>query len=206
MQEHPRAAMGVGSWKWVVVAAVVLVAAVSRPAAAQDWDTNKLVNEAHNLAEGDLVRVRQQADGGDPHAQALLGLAYEMGAAGLMADAVQALAWFNKLADQGIAWGELWAGDFYYTGSQGVPKDLYKASELYKSAASHGEPKAAFYVGRMYFFGEGVALNMKTAAEWFRRALPADPDLVGRMVALSENDCETAFCMSLRQILGAMTT
>jgi hypothetical protein len=47
---------------------------------------------------------------------------------------------------------------------------------------------------------------MQTAAEWFRRALPADPDLVGRMVALSENECDTPFCLSLRQILGAMTT
>src|SRR5690349_5905817 len=160
-QQQPRFSRrrwdsGFGLWALGFVTAAILVLAAPRPAAAQDWDTNKLVNEAHNLAEGDLTRVRQQADGGDPHAQALLGLAYEMGAAGLMSDPVQALAWFNRLAGQGVAWGEQWAGDFYYTGSPGVPKDLYKASELYKSAALHGDTKAAFYVGRMYFFGEGV--------------------------------------------------
>jgi hypothetical protein len=197
---------GFGIWAFGLVTAAAVLMAAPGPAAAQDWDTNKLVNEAHNLEEAVLPRVRQQADGGDAHAQALLGLAYEMGAAGLMADPVQALAWFNKVAAQGVAWGEMWAGDFYYTGSPGVPKDLYKAVELYKRAAEHGDPKAAFNVGRMYFFGEGVALNMATAADWFRRALPAEPGLVGRMVALSEVECDAPFCIALRQILGAMTT
>lgn len=197
------------TWRCTARATLFVLFASLHPAAAQTdrtWDTNTLVNTAHNLKETDLPALRERADGGDGHAQALLGLVYEMGAAGLEANPVQALAWFNKAAAQGIAWAEMWAGDFYYTGSPGVPKDLYKAVELYKSASEHGDTHAAFFVGRMYFFGEGVAMNMATAAQWFRRALPADPDLVGRMIALSEAPCETAFCVSLRQILGAITT
>jgi hypothetical protein len=182
---------------------------LASPVAAQTtdaWDTNTLVNIAHNLTAPDLDRVRQQASVGDARSQALLGLVYEMGAAGVMADPVQALSWFTRAAEQGIAWAEIWAGDFYYTGSTGVPKDLYKAVELYKSAAEHGSPAAAFYVGRMYFFGEGVAMNMAEAARWFHRAIPADAELVGKMIALSEGACAEPFCVALRQILGAMTT
>jgi hypothetical protein len=188
------------------VAIALIVLGASTRARAQSWETNDLVNEAHNLNDAQLGIVREKAASGDPRAQALLGLVYEMGAADVKSDPVQALNWFLKAANQGIPWAEMWAGDFYYTGSPGVPRDLYKALELYKSASAHGDPRAAFYVGRMYFFGEGVATNHSEAATWFRRAMPADPDLVGRMVALSEGTCTSAFCVSLRQLLGAMTT
>ena len=186
----------------LITLGVGLTSAQSR----QTWDTNTLVNEAHKLEAADLARVRQQADAGDARSQALLGLAYEKGAAGLEANAVQALEWFLKAAGMGVPWAEMWAGDFYYTGSVGVPRDLYKAIELYRSAADHGDPRAAFNVGRMYFFGEGVVTNHPEAAEWFRRALPADPAVVGRMVSLAEAPCRTTFCVSLRQVVGAMTT
>jgi len=196
--------LGFGIWVLGFVAAVMLLAA--SPLAAQTWDTNTLVNEAHKLEAPDLARVRAQAEGGDARAQSLLGLAYEMGAAGLEANAVQALAWFLKAADNGVPWAEMWAGDFYYTGSIGVPRDLYKALELYRSAAGHGDPRAAFNVGRMYFFGEGVVTNHEEAAAWFRRALPANPALIGRMVTLADAPCRTTFCISLRQLVGAMTS
>jgi hypothetical protein len=56
----------------------------------------------------------------------------------------------------------------------------------------------------MYFFGDGVMTNQREAAGWFRRAAPADPDTVARMVALSEAACDTKFCVTLRQVVGAM--
>src|SRR3954468_9759360 len=153
----------------LLVAVLLCVIGSAGAAAQQQWDTNTLVNEAHNLQAEDLARVREQANGNDVHAQVLLGLANEMGAAGLMPDSVEALSWFLKAAERGIPWAEMWAGDFYYTGSPGVPRDLYKAIELYRSAADHGDAHAAFYVGRMYFFGEGVTTNQAEAARWFRR-------------------------------------
>jgi len=193
-------------WRSIAVTTFLAIALLATPTSAQTWDTNTLVNEAHKLEAADLARVRALAEAGDARAQSLLGLAYEMGAAGLEANAVQALGWFLKAADSGVRWAEMWAGDFYYTGSIGVPRDLYKALELYRSAADHGDPRAAFNVGRMYFFGEGVVTNHEEAASWFRRALPADPATVGRMVALADVACKTTFCVSFRQVLGAMTT
>jgi hypothetical protein len=81
---------------------------------------------------------------------------------------------------------------------------MFKALELYKSAANRGDPRAAFFVGQMYFFGDGVSTNQREAAPWFKQATPADPDVVSRMVALSEAGCDSTFCVSLRQVVGAL--
>ena len=117
---------------------------------------------------------------------------------------MEALKWFLKAADQGVAWAEVWAADFYFSGSPGVPRDLYKALELYKSASDHGDPRAAFFVGQMYFFGDGVSTNQHEAASWFRRAVPADPETVNRMVALADASCDSKFCVEFRQVFGAL--
>ena len=174
----------------------------SRPAAS--WDTQVLVNEAHNLAVESLPDLRRRAEGGDARSQVILGLVLEMGAADQKPQPAEALSWFLKAAAQGVAWAEVWAADFYFSGSQGVPKDMYKALELYQSAANHGDTRAAFFVGQMYFFGDGVSTNQREAASWFRRAIPADPDTVTRMVALSEASCDSKFCIALRQVVGAL--
>ena len=173
-------------------------------AGSQSWETQALVREAGALNASDLPALEARANAGDPRAQVLLGLANEMGSAGLAPNAVQALAWFSKAADQGVAWAEVWAGDFYYTGSNGVPRDLYRAMLLYRSAADHGDPRGAFFLGRMYFFGEGVSVDQAEAAQWFRRAAPADPELAFRMATLAAAPCSSSFCVSLRQVLGAL--
>ena len=168
------------------------------------WDTQTLVNEAHSLVPEALPDLRKRADAGDARSQVLLGLVYEMGTADEKPQPVEALKWFLKAADQGVAWAEVWAADFYFSGSPGVPRDLYKALELYKSASDHGDPRAAFFVGQMYFFGDGVSTNQHEAASWFRRAVPADPETVNRMVALADASCDSKFCVEFRQVFGAL--
>jgi hypothetical protein len=185
---------------------LALILALAAPAAAQSWDTQALVREASTMNAEDLLPLRQRADGGDARAQILMGLASEMGAAGLAPNSVDALDWFSRAADQGIAWAEAWAGDFYYTGSNGVPKDLYKAMERYRSAAEHGDSRAAIALGRMYFFGEGVSADLAEAGKWFQRGAPDQGELAGRMAALASAACADAFCLSLRQLLGAVMT
>jgi hypothetical protein len=185
----------------------LMAALVAVPARSQEsWDTNALVNEAHGLGASDLARMRMQADMGDPRAQVLVGLAYEMGAAELMPNPSQALSWFMKAADQGVAWAQVWAGDFYYTGSPGVPRDLDKALQLYRSAADKGNPRAAFFVGRIYFFGDGVPTDLAEAGRWFERAVSADSDMISPMVTLSTTGCGSPSCLALRQMVGAMVT
>jgi len=158
------------------------------------------------MIASDLDRVRMQAAMGDPRAQVLVGLAYEMGAADLMPNPPEALSWFLKAAGQGVTWAQVWAGDFYYTGSPGVPRDLNKALALYRGAADRGDPRAAFFVGRMYFFGDGVPVDFPQAAAWFNRAVPADPGMVRAMVALASSGCSGPECIALRQMVGAMVS
>lgn len=200
--------------RYLPAAALLLLLVSAGPASAQSlapparstsaWDTQVLVNEAHNLPPEALPDLRRRAESGDARSQVILGLVYEMGAAEQTAQPVVALSWFMKAAEQGIGWAEVWAADFYFSGSPGVPRDMYKALELYKSAATRGDPRAAFFVGQMYFFGDGVTANHREAAEWFRRATPADPETVGRMVALADAQCGSPFCVTLRQVVGAL--
>jgi hypothetical protein len=170
------------------------------------WDTQVLVNEAHNLPAEALPDVRRRAEAGDARSQVLLGLVLEMGAGDEKPMPAEALEWFLKAAGQGVAWAEVWAADFYFSGSSGVPKDTTRALALYKSAADHGDSRAAFFVGQMYFFGDGVATDHREAATWFRRARPADPETASRMVTLAEASCDTMFCVTLRQVVGAVMT
>jgi hypothetical protein len=198
--------------QFISVAALLLVFAAASAGqslppperSSTTWDTQALVNEAHNFDADALADLQKRAASGDPRSQVLLGLIYEMGAAEQKPQPVEALSWFLKAAAQGVSWAEVWAADFYYSGSPGVPRDMYKALELYKSAAGHGDSRAAFFVGQMFFFGDGVATNQREAASWFRRAVPADPEVVNRMVSLSEAACDSRFCVSLRQVVGAI--
>jgi TPR repeat protein len=82
--------------------------------------TSELVNAAHQLNADDLPRLRARAESGEGRAQVLLGLAYEMGGAGLKPQPPMALSWFLKAADQGITWAQVWAADFYLSGSDAI--------------------------------------------------------------------------------------
>ena len=66
-------------------------------------------------------RLATTTEAGDARSQVLLGLVYEMGTADEKPQPVEALKWFLKAADQRIAWAEVWAADFYFSGSPGVP-------------------------------------------------------------------------------------
>jgi hypothetical protein len=170
------------------------------------FDTSELVNAAHQLNADDLPRLQARAESGEGRAQVLLGLAYEMGGAGLKPQPPMALSWFLKAADQGITWAQVWAADFYLSGSDGIERDVSRALVLYRSAADRGDPKAAFFVGQIYFYGDGVAANHQEAAAWYRRARASDVPVVEPMIALTATPCASAFCVGLRQVVAAIMT
>jgi hypothetical protein len=136
----------------------------------------------------------------------LLGLAYEMGGAGLKKQPPMALSWFLKAADQGITWAQVWAADFYLSGTDGIERDVNKALILYKSAAEHGDAKAPFFIGQIYFYGDGVAADQQEAAAWYRRARASDVPVVESMIALTATPCASAFCVGFRQVVAAIMT
>ena len=180
--------------------------AVGPQTRAAAFDTSELVNASHQLQADDLPRLQARAESGEGRAQVLLGLAYEMGGAGLKPQPAMALSWFLKAADQGITWAQVWAADFYLSGTDGVERDVKRALMLYRSAADRGDPKAAFSVGQIYFYGDGVAADHPEAAAWYRRARASDEPIVERMIALTATPCASAFCVGLRQVVGAIMT
>jgi TPR repeat protein len=170
------------------------------------YDTNELVNAAHQLNADDLPRLQARAESGEGRAQVLLGLAYEMGGAGLKKQPPMALSWFLKAADQGITWAQVWTADFYLSGTDGIERDVNKALILYKSAAEHGDAKAPFFIGQIYFYGDGVAADQQEAAAWYRRARASDVPVVESMIALTATPCASAFCVGFRQVVAAIMT
>jgi hypothetical protein len=183
-----------------------LSAAQAQPQAANAFETSELVNAAHQLNAGDLPALQTRAERGEGRAQVLLGLAYEMGSAGLKPQPPQALSWFQKAADQGIVWAQIWAADFYLSGADGVERDAGRALKLYRSAADGGDLKAAFAVGQIYFYGDGVAPDHREAAAWYQRARALDAPGVEQMIVLTERPCTSALCVGVRQVVAGIMT
>ena len=189
----------------VCILHLVLAAAPSAQSTGA-YETSELVNAAHQLNADDLPRLQARAESGEGRAQVLLGLAYEMGGAGLKPQPPMALSWFLKAADQGITWAQVWAADFYVSGSDGVERDVKKALTLYKSAAERGDKRAPFFVGQIYFYGDGVAADHQEAAAWYRRARASDVPVVEPMITLTATPCASKFCIGFRQVVAAIMT
>jgi TPR repeat protein len=76
--------------------------------------------------------MRAAAENGYPVAQHGLGFMYLEGEC-VEKDPAQAVAWFQKAADQGLL-GSLTTLAMMYEEGKGVPQDLEKANELYRAA------------------------------------------------------------------------
>jgi len=61
---------------------------------------------------------------------------------------------------------------WYYLGGVGVPQDNEKAEKWYRKSARHGEPKAMFSLGRIFYTKRDYAESLL----WFRRAAEAGHD------------------------------
>ena len=203
----------INAFGWNATLSAVLVCSLALPASAAHqndlssapaYETSELVNTVKQLTAVDLAPLQARADMGDGRAQVLLGLAYEMGEGGLKPRPAEALSWFLKAAAQGVTWAAVWAADFYYSGGPGVDRDLPRALTLYRSAAERGDTRAAFFVGQIYFYGDGVPVDQPEAAAWYRLARPSDEVPAEAMIELTSTPCATAFCVAFRQVVGAI--
>jgi hypothetical protein len=164
------------------------------------------MDDVEALTADELPTLQARAERGDARSQVLLGLAHEFGSAGLSSQPRAGLEWFLRAAAQGISWAEAWAADFYMHGSADIERDLTRARVLYTSAANRGDPRAAFMLGQMYFFGDGVEADLRTAESWFRRAGGDDAPMPLRMADLAAVRCQSTLCAPLQQVLGAMAS
>jgi TPR repeat protein len=117
-------------------------------------------------ASADLAR---QAHQGDAWAQLNLGAAFDHGLAGQPIDPVQAVYWYRRAAEAGIAEAQFNLAHCLATGT-GTPRDDAAALRWLLRAATQGLVDAQFLAGVMLAEGVGTAADRTAALLWLRRA------------------------------------
>jgi TPR repeat protein len=130
--------------------------------------TTKDVAKAQSLYKKAIPILNESAEAGNDIAQKFLGDCYDTGR-GVSKNRTEAVKWYRKAADQGLAASQYELGVGYAVG-EGVPKDKTEAVKWYRKAADQGLAEAQFNLGGCYVFGEGVPKDYSEAVKWFRRA------------------------------------
>jgi TPR repeat protein len=97
-----------------------------------------------------------------------LGVMYSQGH-GVSQDAQEAIRWYTKAAEAGVAGARVNLGNMYYKG-EGVPQDYRQAREWYEKAAAQSNAVAQAKIGIMYESGEGVPQDYVRAHLWYNLA------------------------------------
>ena len=112
---------------------VICLATVSSTAVAQTWSESAAAYERGDYAtayRGFLVYAEQ----GDPYAQTMIGLMYDLGE-GVPQDYAQSAVWFRRAAEQESAYAQYFTGTSYLLG-HGVPQDYVQAYKWISLAIS----------------------------------------------------------------------
>jgi hypothetical protein len=97
-------------------------------------------------------------------------------------EAVRAVAWLRKAADQGNHRAQSRLGNCYMNG-KGVDQDFTQAIQWYKKAAWQGNNAAQFLLGQCYESGNGVVQDFAEAARWYQMMGEDGEDLLETLYA-----------------------
>jgi TPR repeat protein len=77
-----------------------------------------------------------------------------------------------KLAEEGSVQDQLSLGHIYSLGKDmsGATRDYAEAFKWFRKAAEQGSAKGQYYLGRMYYYGEGTPKDYAEAAKFYRKA------------------------------------
>ncbi len=87
----------------------------------------------------------------------------------MLKDATEAVKWYRKAAEQGLAQAQSNLGQHYLVG-EGVAKDAVEAATWYCKAAEQGDKNGQYNLGHCYRTGVGVAKDYVEAYKWFSLA------------------------------------
>ena len=88
---------------------------------------------------------------------------------GVAQDKEEAVKWYRKAAEQGVAEAQFNLGVCYDNG-EGVAQDKEEAVKWYRKAAEQGVAEAQYNLGACYANCEGVEQDKKEAMKWLRKA------------------------------------
>ena len=122
----------------------------------------------YTTAIRELTPLAQQ---GDAFAQFNLGLWYDDGdwVAGIPDNDAEAVKWYRKAAEQGLARAQRTLGIMLNEGL-GTPENDLEAAKWFHKAAEQGDVHAQLNLGFMYAEGEGVPVNYIKSYMWFSLA------------------------------------
>jgi len=137
--------------------------------------------------------LRPLAEAGDARAQALLGDCLD----DLQATREAAFLWYQRAAEQGDTFGQVNLGWMYEVGfgipgkADGEGKNLSLARQWYarglpelRRQAEQGDGLSQYQLAHCYYSGNGVAKNLETAVQWYRKA--AEQDYVSAQDSLGD--------------------
>ena len=124
-------------------------------------------------ADQDIQRAvqlyRSAATAGYPDAENLLGILLATGSDGVPHDDAEAVVWYRKAAEHGLAKAQKNLGDMYFFG-RGVDKDYQKAIDWYTKAADQQFADAQFLLGYMNEKGLGTQQSDQNAVALYQKA------------------------------------
>lgn len=123
--------------------------------------------QGDKAAQGQLRRLGEQGNG---LAQMKLAAMHELGQGGMLKSSGEALRWYRKAANQGIARAQAILGIAHMSG-RGVVKDLAEAAKWLRKAADQGDDRGQAGLGSLYMDGlGGLPRDPAEAIKWFRRS------------------------------------
>ncbi len=143
---------------------------------AQNEDQQYLCDDLINKQSPQAYDVCvKQAQEGNVHAQARLGVLYAKGLAG-QPDWPQAMGWFHLAAKQGHPEAQYVVAESYQLG-RGLERNDQSAAYWYEMSAKSGFKNAQTQLGICYLEGKGVDQNLSQANYWLTKsAVEGDPN------------------------------
>lgn len=82
----------------------------------------------------------------------------------------QSLDQIRAKANSGDAYSQYLMGWSYANGANGAKQDYSQAAPWFKQSSENGYGAASYFLGWMYYYGEGVGRNNSEALKWFTKA------------------------------------
>ncbi len=116
-----------------------------------------------------FAKKMELAKAGDAEAKMAVGQAFELGH-GVKASAVDAAKWYREAALAGNLDAQFYLAKLISNGAKGLKADKAATLKLLQAAAQKGHAASQNFYGTMLENGDGVAKDLKAAANWFGKS------------------------------------
>ena len=121
------------------------------------------------MPENSFEVLLQKAQSGDAESQKNLGDCYFNGD-GVEQSFEEAVKWYEKAAEQGLAEAQINLAEAYFFGGCGLEENKEKACECIMKAAEQGDAEAQYIIGRFFMNGIVLEKNDESAFYWNSKA------------------------------------